>query len=209
VDLVFSVKRIALLFLISLALTLTMQATITPVVEYASAGTLTDNRDFTLGYSFTTTTTFNINALGVWYDGNGYNHPVGIWDSAGNLLVSTTVTGADAVVGHFQWAAVSFVLAPGSYAIGAESYEAGNTYLFPDLASGVTSLTGYSWIEDRFNAATGFSYPNNTTHGSYGNNGIFYADFSVGSSVPEPSSLLLLGTGVLGGLGVFRRKLNL
>jgi hypothetical protein len=44
----------------------TMQASITPVVEYPSAGTLTDNRDFTLGYSFTTTTTFNISALGVF-----------------------------------------------------------------------------------------------------------------------------------------------
>ncbi len=33
------------------------------------------------------------------------------------------------------------------------------------------------------------------------------AEFTNGSSVPEPSSLLLLGTGLLGGLGTLRRKL--
>src|SRR5690348_15602992 len=78
-------------------------APITPAVEYTATGTLVDSRPFTLGYTFTTTVPYNINALGYWADGRSNNHQVGIWNSVGTLLVSTTVLGTDPVIGHFQW----------------------------------------------------------------------------------------------------------
>ena len=76
-------KRIALLLLLALPVCLTvgMQAQINPMVEYNTASTLTDSRPFTLGYEFTTSVPFQLNALGAWDDGLANNHQVGIWTS--------------------------------------------------------------------------------------------------------------------------------
>src|SRR5260370_33282542 len=134
-----TMKRLALLVsLISspFALTLGLQASvINPVVQYTSTSTLTDTRPFTLGYSFTATTTFDINALGVCDNGNGDSQQVGIWNSSGKLLVSTTVSGAAPEIDNFQWTSVSYVLAPRAYIIRA-TYAGGT---FPFDATGVTS----------------------------------------------------------------------
>ena len=66
-----------------------------PAVEYATSGTLSDSRPFTVGYTFSLSAPVTINALGYWDNGRGSSHQVGIWDSAGTLLTSTTVLGTD------------------------------------------------------------------------------------------------------------------
>jgi len=185
-------------------------STINPVVQYTSASTLSDIYPYTLGYAFNTTTTFDIDALGVWDSGSGQDQQVGIWDSSGNLLVSTTVSAASSDVDNFQWADVSYSLTPGTYTIGATFDNTLATVNFPFDATGITTLPGYSWVTDEENYGPGLIDPTDSTGGGhFGNNGILWADFSVDSpaATPEPSSLLLLGTGLLGVLAAFHRKI--
>lgn len=207
-------KRLALLLLLGSPFLLTQKLlaeSITPVVQFAFAGTLTDTRPFTLGYSFTTTTTFDINALGVWDAGQGGLQPadpeVGLWDSSGDLLVSANVLGSAPDVDNFQWASASYVLPPGSYVIGAAFLGGGSP--FPTGAVGVTSLPGYTWGSDKWVQGAGLSFPTYSKGDDfYGDNGILYADFSVSNATPEPSSFLLLGSGLAGLAGLLKRRLR-
>ena len=203
-------KRSLLIVFATLAFCSTslLAASFTPVVTYTSSNPLSDNRPFTLGYEFTTSAAFNINALGYYADGAGYSHDVGIWDTSGNLLVSTTVQPSDPAQNQFQWDHVNYLLAPGTYVIGGQSYEEGDSYLFPANANGVATLPGFAWVTDLQLYGSGLNFPTVGNIG-YGNNGILTVDFSVAteSPIPEPSSLILLATGLLSAAGMIRRRL--
>lgn len=180
--------------------------TITPAVTYTSAGTLNDTRAFTLGYTFTLSAPVTVNALGYWDDGNGYSHQVGIWNSSGSLITSTTVLAGDPLVANFLWDTISSItLGAGQYTIGGQSYEGGNTYDFLDTATGVNTIPQYTWGTAVYDENPGLNYP--TITGSYGQNGLLAVDFSVASAVPEPSTwaMLLLGFAGLGFMA-YRRK---
>jgi hypothetical protein len=197
-----------LLVIGSLSLAAVMSAaTINPAVEYSTSGTLTDSRPFTLGYEFTTSIAYTVNALAYWDDGLGNNHQVGIWDSVGNLLVSTTVLGSDPLTGHFRYDSIlPYSLAAGTYVIGGEFLGNGDSFTFN--ATGVTTVPGFTWVTDLQLFGSGLNFPTVSTGGSYGNNGILVADFSVnGSTTPEPGTLglMLSAAAVLAGAG-FRRK---
>jgi hypothetical protein len=181
-------------------------ALITPAVEYATTSTNFDSRQFTFGYKFMTSVVFDVNALAYWVDGRGNSHQVGIWDSGGNLLASTTVLSTDPIVGHFQWHGIAdLILLPGTYTIGGEYL--GNTDPFPVNAVGVVTVPGYTWLDDAQIIGSGLNYPTGSSS-DYGPNGILVVDFSVvsGVAVPEPSTILLLGAGLVSLLASGRRR---
>ena len=179
--------------------------TVTPAVEYTSTGTLNDSRPFTLGFQFTLSSPTNVDALGYWAPGSAGSHMVGIWDSAGNLLTSTAVSGTDTLIGHFVWRAISsLTLGAGTYTIGGE-YSGGP---FPSGASGVTTIPQLTWVTAEQQYGSGLNFPTNSYNG-YGQNGIMEVNFSTGpTGVPEPAAwaLMLVGVGGLGGALRARRK---
>jgi hypothetical protein len=184
--------------LLGMALACQMTAAPLPVVEYTTTGTLFDTRPFTLGYRFTTSVPFNINALGYWDDGLGNDHQVGIWTNGGALLVSTTVLGTDPLTGHFRYHSIpTYALAPGTYVIGGEFL--GNGDPFPSSASGLIIQPGFTWNTDLQLFGAGLNFPTVDTGGGYGNNGILAANFSVGegAAIPEPGTCLLVAAGLL------------
>ena len=193
--------RIALLSVFLFLVAPLAAAPFNPIFEYSSGTPSSAASPYTLGFAFTTSSAFTIDALAYWDDGMGNDHEVGIWSTAGTLLVSTTVLGTDPLMGHYRYGAISdYALAPGTYVIGGEaaSFDA-----VPISLMGVTTLAGYSWVEDRQVVGAGLNFPTLAV-GGYGDNAFAAVNFSV--AVPEPGTgaLLLAGVVVIG----LRRKLR-
>ena len=179
------------------------RAAINAAYTMDSVGSLSDSSSFTLGFDFSLSGSKTLNALGYTTVGLTADQSVGLWDSVGNLLISTTVTPGDLQQGFFRWANVSpLVLGPGTYTLGG-TYDGGT---FASYANNVVYQSGYTWLSDRQTFGTGLNQPTSTS-GVYGAQGIPQVNLSFdGAVVPEPGiwALLILGFGLTG--AAMRRK---
>lgn len=179
-------------------------------MDFSAPGTTVGSgSNFSLGWQFDTNQAFYVTSLG-YFDQSpasplANSIPIGIYNSSGNLLVSTTMSSSATADGWFRFADLStpYLLPAGNnYVITATTR--GNEYTYNpagfSTASGITYDVGrYSYITNPlFNELV---YPVNvysTINGLYGPN------FKV-QAVPEPVScgLFLLGGGVL---AIVRRR---
>jgi hypothetical protein len=187
----------------------------------AAVGSTLGNGPFTLGWSFTVTNPNGINVtdLAVFDQGGALlleSHQVGIWDAAGNLLDQAVVDNTGTVQvdqgGAQTWRDVSAPvhLGPGTYTIGATWNSLLDPMIFPGTLAGegLANLNGPGvvLVQNAF-IAGGFADPTNTTGDTMS---YFGPNFEyTANTVPEPGTLVMFGSGIIGLAGVLRRKLNM
>lgn len=199
-----------LLFLISLTFFLRAPLGVAmPIVDFSggSDGPIF-NGGVTYGYDFTVNSgDFLVTGLGVYESLSRplqVSHNVGLWNSGGGLLASTTVDSLDSVVasisGTGQWRVsdiASLTLSAGTYYVGASYTTSGEDNILTVAAA--SAVSGITYNSARFNFGAGLNFPSNPFPTS------LVGATVIGASVPVPATLALFGLG-LAGLGWSRRK---
>jgi hypothetical protein len=121
--------------------------------------------------------------------------------------------GARNQLGAQTWCTVGVkaVLGPGTYTIGAVWNNFLDDMIFPGTlgSEGIANVNGPNvfMIQNAYIAGGVLTDPINTT----GNTDSYFGPnftYTSSTSTPEPGTLILLGSGLLGAVGVVRRKLN-
>jgi hypothetical protein len=175
----------------------------TPAMDWATNGTNGTGSTSTRGYSFDVTETLGIMVTHLSFfdnlgDGLAESHDVGLWDSAGTLLASTTISAGTVdpldATGKFRTTAIAPIfLAAGDDYVVAAVFLNGSSDLQAINLVGLAMGTGLAYGETRFNnnGIPTLSFPTSTIAA----NGLPGGSFQYGP-VPEPATFVALGLGV-------------
>lgn len=183
----------------------------TQALTFVSSGSVGNNNDQNVGWSFNVLTGINVTGL-EWFDTNGdglsQSHQVGIWNSVGTLLASAIIPSGTAatLTGGFRFVPINavFLAAAGGYIVGGLNF-ANSTDRIESNVTSQTTVPEIQYVDATFSGLTStFGRPDQFSSATTG----FYGpSFTVSpvTSVPEPGTFVLMATGV-GGLIVLRRR---
>ena len=190
----------------SLAMVTTPAFADLPLVQVTGTPNTLGNGPFTLGFSFSTSKTLTVKGLGLYdFNGDGLaaSHDIGLWDSTGTLLASTTLasgTGASLLDGFRFGSISSLVIGPGTYSLGAVFADGSDPNFFG--GDGVlTSLAGVTFLASGYASGGTLAFPGSEGTGSPA----YIGPNALIGSVPEPATWALMILG-FGGVGVAMRR---
>jgi hypothetical protein len=215
------IKKIFGLFILASLLVPVAAKADTEAWEFTQVTATSSIANYNLGVVFSPTVNITVDELG-YYDPSGgllYSHGVALYNSSGGVVTSANVAAflGATQTGNFLYTAVTPV-----------TLVAGQTYVLEGNTSGhdqdnIAGTDKYGVISaanvvvdgfgtdlpltiagDNLVASVGMAY-NGTTVGTH--NDYFGADFGGYTVTPEPSTLLLLGSGLAGLAGLIKRKL--
>jgi hypothetical protein len=169
--------------------------------------TFTSGNSYCLGWEFTVgSNPLYLTSLGYFVLGPTAplvdTHPVGLFDSSGNLIVAATVTNADPLNSWWRWTDVtasSVVLGAGqTYIVASPTLRDSYTFEPP----GFSVDPNIAFNQERWEFSTLLVFPTNTEPGV--TFGYFGPNIDYRTSVPEPSMLLFLGSSLLSLAGLRR-----
>ena len=174
------------------------------ITPAAGSGTFT-NGAWSLGFEFSPTTNIYVTGLGSFFpSGATDTHGVSLWNSSQSLLATTTVTGNGTQGFDFTSIAPLELLAGQTYVVSGTTlsdpyigFDLSNFLVGPDL-----NILGH---QETPCGTVSPCYPSNFYGSSFAD---FGGDFTYSTTTPtpEPSTLLMLGSGLMGLVGVVRRK---
>ena len=179
-----------------------------PIIDFTGGEVQLNAGDETYGYSFTVSGSgISLNGLGVFDSFSlplQLSHDVGIWNSSGTLIVSTTVSPGDTAVastdalGQWREATISpLVLTPGTYYAGVYYNTGSENVLLGATPNGIPGVT-YNSAQYDFNAY--LTMPQSSWDTTLVGPALFV------SGVPEPLTLSLFGAGLVGAAALRRRR---
>jgi hypothetical protein len=183
----------------------------TPAMSYSNnTGESLGNPPFTLGWEFTVNTPVTVDGLGVFddsLDGLAESHDVGLWNSTGTLLTSTTVLAgtADPLIGNFRYADIApLTLQAGTYVIGATWLSGADNNVFTTDGGVVTTIPQITFDAAAYTGGSTLADPTSIVAASEG----YFGPNLLVTPVPEPATwaMMLVGFGGMGAAMRGRRK---